>query len=569
MIKKIEFLKQYFSLQQGLVWADVPAFAVICGVNGAGKTQLLTAINEASQQPEVMPHRKTKTVKFSPSSNYRNRVCYVPINHNLDDISKDAPGTTSHVEKRNADFLKYVGQVKESRNNSDYNIIITEIEKSTKKNIEDLSDKQVIEAVSPDIAHYLENGFSNKFIAEVFQTYQSKILVIKSNAHDSKRFLEGSEIYTQIGSLPPWVIINSLFEKYKFSYSIKKPVDTSAYIPMFVDEKNKVEISFSELSSGEKIIVSLILWACNKHLGNKIKILLLDEFDAHLNPSMSKMFIEVVKEKLVKEFGIQVILTTHSPSTVAHVDDEDLFWMERGQDIKKSTKKEIIPVLSDGVMTWQETAGLLTQVLSSDKTVIIFTEGKTDVEHIKTAREKLDIDDVFEVFSIGSASGGADKLRQFLISCPKALFPNHKVIGIFDHDDQGCKQTSRFNPISDGLYVSCDNEDVFAILLPVPAPEFEIYKNCPIEFLYSKEVLVEHKMLGGKRPIADINSHQKDAPFNNNDYLAMEDLWFYKLSGDKAEFAKSVGNFGPDAFVNFKLLFTFIEKNVLNKVVGA
>jgi predicted ATP-dependent endonuclease of OLD family len=64
---------------------------------------------------------------------------------------------------------------------------------------------------------------------------------------------------------------------------------------------------------------------------NKTSLLLLDELDAYLNPVMSKMFIEIVNDILVKKFKIQVIMTTHSPSTVAYTPEENLFWMENGK----------------------------------------------------------------------------------------------------------------------------------------------------------------------------------------------------------------------------------------------
>lgn len=36
--------KRYKSLQDGFEWNEIPAFAVITGVNGVGKTQLLEVI---------------------------------------------------------------------------------------------------------------------------------------------------------------------------------------------------------------------------------------------------------------------------------------------------------------------------------------------------------------------------------------------------------------------------------------------------------------------------------------------------------------------------------------------
>ena len=40
----LKLLERYKSLQEGFEWSNIPPFAVITGVNGVGKTQLLEAI---------------------------------------------------------------------------------------------------------------------------------------------------------------------------------------------------------------------------------------------------------------------------------------------------------------------------------------------------------------------------------------------------------------------------------------------------------------------------------------------------------------------------------------------
>lgn len=40
----LKLLKRYKSLQEGFEWNDIPSFAVITGVNGVGKTQLLEVL---------------------------------------------------------------------------------------------------------------------------------------------------------------------------------------------------------------------------------------------------------------------------------------------------------------------------------------------------------------------------------------------------------------------------------------------------------------------------------------------------------------------------------------------
>ena len=177
------------------------------------------------------------------------------------------------------------------------------------------------------------------------------------------------------------------------------------------------------------------LWAYNEKLGEKNKVLLLDEFDAHLNPSLSKMLIDVIKNTLVGGFGMQVIMITHSPSTVAHVDDEDLFWMERGQPIKKSSRKEIIPILADGITTVneeEEDLNIQYNIKNHDEPFLV-VEGITDKIIIEEAWGKLYqtkmpffIQPYFDCYYIINTFRREDIFE----NCPDKLF-----VGLLDFDE--------------------------------------------------------------------------------------------------------------------------------------
>ena len=109
----------------------------------------------------------------------------------------------------------------------------------------------------------------------------------------------------------PWDMINTKFFQYGFKHKILEPQNIGKYHPKFVSNLGD-EISFNDLSSGEQVIAQLVLWsydsADERKTGNRNKLLMMDEFDAHLNPSMAKMFIEIVKSVLVGQFKMQVIM---------------------------------------------------------------------------------------------------------------------------------------------------------------------------------------------------------------------------------------------------------------------
>lgn len=65
---------------------------------------------------------------------------------------------------------------------------------------------------------------------------------------------------------------------------------------------------------------------------------------------MSKKYLKILKNIFVQELGIKVILTTHSPSTVALVDEGDIFVVKNSeQRIHKCSKDDALSILTEGV----------------------------------------------------------------------------------------------------------------------------------------------------------------------------------------------------------------------------
>ncbi|MGB3214524.1 MAG: AAA family ATPase, partial [Alphaproteobacteria bacterium] len=152
--------------------------------------------------------------------------------------------------------------------------------------------------------------------------------------------------------VPPWDAINDQFKKYNFKYEINRPKESqSRYEVKFTLISNPDNnVHFSNLSSGEQMIVMLILWSFNEELAQVKKLLLLDEPDAHLHPEMGLMFKEIISEIIVKKFGVQVIMTTHSPTTLCWFEEENIFLMDKYKGIIKSNKQEAMSKLTSGLV---------------------------------------------------------------------------------------------------------------------------------------------------------------------------------------------------------------------------
>ena len=81
--------------------------------------------------------------------------------------------------------------------------------------------------------------------------------------------------------------------------------------------------------------------------------MLLDEPDAHLHPSMTQQFMDVVQQVLVERYKVRVVMTTHSPSTVALAPEGSIFQMERSNPVitRVASKSDAVGLLTAGLVT--------------------------------------------------------------------------------------------------------------------------------------------------------------------------------------------------------------------------
>lgn len=202
----------------------------------------------------------------------------------------------------------------------------------------------------------------------------------------------------------PWTLLNELFEKLNFEYRFKsdyflngfeineQPSLFSLNSDRSINENEKRLIS--ELSDGEKTIISLCFASLS---GNEIKkkILLLDELDSVLNPSLIEKFFIVINDYFIKQ-GIMVIMSTHSSSTVSLSPDytkyyeifKPIYKNTRILEVSKDDYTELFIAnknFYDKISNQQNRINELEKSISSNQEILIVTEGKTDWKHIITA----------------------------------------------------------------------------------------------------------------------------------------------------------------------------------------
>jgi hypothetical protein len=189
------------------------------------------------------------------------------------------------------------------------------------------------------------------------------------------------------------------------------------------------------------VLTSLALILYGKEEKRFPNLLLLDEADASLHPSMSKQMIDSLQNVFVKKLGIKVILTTHSPSTVAIAPEESIYVMDKIEKrLKKSVKDDALKILTGGIPN-------LSIDYKSHRQ--IFVESPTDAIYYQTIYNKMNASNslIRKLYFI-SAGYGKSNCDQVIDIVEKLQNAGNKTsYGIVDWDN---KDTSRKNILIHG-----------------------------------------------------------------------------------------------------------------------
>ena len=247
-------------------------------------------------------------------------------------------------------------------------------------------------------SHYEGNTISNS-LSEAFAAYKVEQFIW---AHTQiEREPTGFDVLMeqyQAKHRPPWDILREILAEMRyassddglFDFEFSDPSDYAmnmgsyenfVFYAELTNRSNGAQYEIDSLSSGEKVLMALCLVSFNQYLGRRRpKVLLLDELDAVLHPSMIAALVKALKMLFVQE-GTKVLLTSHSPITVAALEDGDIYRVARkGGDVTVSstTKSEAIAELSEGLATVDVGLKILAQ---SAAPVTILTEGN-NVRHL-------------------------------------------------------------------------------------------------------------------------------------------------------------------------------------------
>lgn len=232
----------------------------------------------------------------------------------------------------------------------------------------------------------LKNNFLPNEIGKVFWDYyikykQNKLNEYENNIYSKAYNVLSEEEFTKLHGEKPWDVANSILEtfdtlKYKFNSPEGLDIFSNYQLKLIHIEKENLNIDFNSLSSGEKVLMALVASVYKSTADNHFPdILLLDEVDASLHPSMMKNMLGVIENIFLKQ-DVKVILVTHSPTTIALAPEESVYVMNRsGLDrIEKKSKNDALNILTEGFATLEQGLTLFDEAAKSPITLI--TEGR-------------------------------------------------------------------------------------------------------------------------------------------------------------------------------------------------
>lgn len=347
--------------------------------------------------------------------------------------------------------------------------------------------------------------------------------------------------------------------------------------------------SIFAMSAGELSILCIfgeILRQADTNL-NDIKleeitgIVLIDEVDKHLHIKLQK---EVLPDLFRLFPNVQFIVSSHSPFLAMGLAEKVL---DRSKIVnlnnfgisKDPTTNELYAEVYEMMVgeneNFKEMYQTLKQQIHEGIKPLVITEGKTDVQHILKAKEKLNIVDLDVDFFPLTGDWGDSKLKDMLECMAKAP-QSRKIIGIFDRDVEKIVADIEKN----GQIFKDYGNNVYAFCLPVP-PHRTNYNNISIEFYYTDDELRKEK--DGKRVyftneikreiLVSTNAHvltKLPIPDTNSEFIKKvfdQDAAQIEGAHSKTIFASIIENDGDFIqdfnFGNFELIFNRLKQIIM------
>ncbi|EPA0546264.1 ATP-binding protein [Vibrio alginolyticus] len=411
---------------------------VLTGRNGSGKSRFLEAVKESritvTEYGLDLSHTQIRLLKqSSEDGEYRNP--YTP--------RFQGAYTNSHAQERKdstiiaykhkwADLDLAKDELKKfdrlAGNTAGNRILSFNSFHTMCAGIAKTRGKKPSELTIDEIKYYWEEpandviGFQN--LSHIFNEYINRVLQNEFNEFLSERkgrdvpYYSSEEFVDKFGK-EPWVIFNDIvFSMTEGKFCFSTPDKSEPYTAQIIDSENQTVIPLSGLSSGETTLFWLAVTLFNSEYYNPEqvnapKLLLLDEPDAYLHPKMvEKMFM--VLNTFCKHYNTRVVLTSHSPTTVALSPNESIF-IVNNDAIEHTDKDTAISELLDGISQIS---------ISSENRRQVFVESHFDVNFYQSIYPHVcKLSDILDPkISLTFVSSGAKMPEHQIRECLNKIF---------------------------------------------------------------------------------------------------------------------------------------------------
>jgi energy-coupling factor transporter ATP-binding protein EcfA2 len=375
---------------------ELPNLVVISGRNGAGKTHLLQALRDLGTQAiadgDTRPSDPMKVAEFA-------EVPPTPIGGLAGMDGMDRSAVVGHMMMRirmtldtfsggRPDWLADNNGLRDSvpRVLEDAGLItrhgLAKAETQAEKQIQHWSDQDFVNFLP------LELGVASPFgisVDRLFETYhevwmQNELArFLATEGHkDYGPALSPTEFVARYGP-KPWDLLNDAMSRLELRYAFDAPKNLPGKVAAAAQLRaidSKAVIPIEALSSGETALLNVAksMFSISHRMDSVAvpELLLMDEPDATLHPSMIKEMLRIVNDLFVEEHGIKVIMTTHSPTTVALAPESSLYVMER------SGEPHLRPAESKDEALSHLLFGVPTISVNYDNRRVVMVESKID-----------------------------------------------------------------------------------------------------------------------------------------------------------------------------------------------
>lgn len=338
---------------------------VLTGKNGSGKTRFLESLRSGGGTDIFSDnHMEASDVVYIAHQGLSPSVSR-PVNE--EEAGRNLKSLIWQFGKRKAEFDDPSGGVDEAMSllsSSTSGPRFSEIHRIVRAIASHLG-KKPSELRESELSSYYQGYdaemFGVKNLSSIFTRYKvrldenSRAQWLAAKTGEDVFFIADEDIEKVFGR-EPWAVLNEILEL-SFSGKIKVNVpsemdERGEYVTFFYLQEDGSPITVANFSTGERTLLwlALVLFYTqfpSVHSVPPPRLILLDEPDAFLHPSMVVKLIGFL-DFFARKFSTKVIITTHSPTTVALAPDGSIYLVDGGF-ISPLEKDMAIACLLDGV----------------------------------------------------------------------------------------------------------------------------------------------------------------------------------------------------------------------------